>query len=42
MGLARQFGIGNDWLGRRWRVGFDFVISGHGVFGKLFVVWGGR
>ena len=41
-GLTGQFGVGHDWLGRRWRVGFDMVMSGHGIFGKLFVGWGGR
>ena len=45
-GLAGQFGVGFDWLGRRSRIGVDLVTgvnraAGPRVFAKLFFAWGG-
>ena len=44
-GIAGQFGVGFDWLGRRSRIGLDLVTgvsdsAGPRIFAKLFVVWG--
>ena len=41
-GVTSLFGYGQERLGGRLRIGFDWVMSGHGIFGKLFVLWGGR